>query len=285
MPKVLQRLLVFFIGIPVVIAFILPELYYHLPLQLLIVLFSALASWELSNMLSKKSPVNSKILTLLFSITLPVVTYICILFKLDYVLIELTFALDVLILFAIEIFANKDFSNSNVKIANSIFVIFYSGFLPTFISRLTRFEHSVEVICVFVILVFISDSAAWLFGMLFGKHNRGIIAASPNKSIAGFIGAFAGSICVAILLKFVLWKDIFGNNGMTRLIILAICVTITSIIGDLAESVFKRSSGCKDSGNIILGRGGALDSIDSILASAPFYYIILKYIFDLTEKL
>lgn len=284
MPKVLQRLLVFFIGIPVVIAIILPKFCYHLPLHLLIITFSFLASLELSNMLSKKGKTFPKAITTVLSISLPVVTYLCIYFKLDYVLVELTLALNVLLIFAIEIFANKEFSDSNTKIANAIFTIVYSGFLPTFISRLTRFNHSVEVICLFVMLVFISDSAAWFFGMLFGKNNRGIVSASPNKSIAGFIGAFIGSILIAVLLKFVFWKDIFGSNGLVRLIILAICVTITSIIGDLAESVFKRSSECKDSGNIILGRGGALDSIDSILASAPFYYIILKYIFDLTEK-
>ena len=123
-----------------------------------------------------------------------------------------------------------------------------------------------------MILVFISDSAAWLFGMLFGKNNRGLIAASPNKSIAGFIGAYLGSIGIAILIKFTLWKEIFGELSLIKLILLAICVTTTSIIGDLAESVFKRSSGCKDSGNIILGRGGALDSIDSLLASPHLFF-------------
>ncbi len=281
MSKLLQRLLIFFIGIPVIIGIILPDFYFHLPFQILVIAFSFMAAWELSNMLNKKSKVPCRPLVIIFSTMLPIVTYLCILFNLDYVLIEVTLAIEILVIFAIEIFANKEFSMSNQKIANAIFVIIYSGFLPTFISRLATFSYSFEVICLFLMLVFISDSAAWLFGMLFGKNNRNIVAASPNKSIAGFIGAFVGSICVALLLRFVFWKHIFANDGILKLIILAICITISSIIGDLAESVFKRSSECKDSGNIILGRGGALDSIDSIFSSAPFYYAILKYLFKL----
>ena len=81
------------------------------------------------------------------------------------------------------------------------------------------------------------------------------------------------------MIKYVFWKQIFADVSVVKLILLSVCVTTSSIIGDLAESVFKRCSGFKDSGNIILGRGGALDSIDSILLSAPFYFIFIKYMF------
>lgn len=278
MPKLLQRLLIFFIGIPLVIFAIIPQFYNHLPLHILIFLFTFMSAWELTTILSTNSQIPNKILLIVLSMTLPVASFLCGLFNLEFVIVELTLTFDILIIFTIEIFSSKDFSNSNIKIANGIFTIIYSGFLITFISRLATLKNSSHIICLFVILVFISDSAAWLFGMLFGKNNRGLIAASPNKSIAGFIGAYLGSIGIAILIKFTLWKEIFGELSLIKLILLAICVTTTSIIGDLAESVFKRSSGCKDSGNIILGRGGALDSIDSLLASAPFYFLILKFV-------
>lgn len=278
MPKLLQRLLIFFIGIPLVIFAIIPQIYNHLPYHVLIFAFSFMSAWELSNMLFAKGKIHNKALLIVLSMTLPLASYLCGLFKLSFEIVELTLAVDILILFSIEVFGKKEFDESNEKIANGIFTIVYSGFLITFISRLSTFDNSAYIISLFVMLVFISDSAAWLFGMLFGKNNRGLIAASPNKSIAGFIGAYAGSIATAVVLKFIFWKGILGEISLLKLIILAVCVTTTSIIGDLAESVFKRSSGCKDSGNIILGRGGALDSIDSLLASAPFYYLILKFV-------
>lgn len=278
MPKLLQRLLIFFIGIPLVIFAIIPQIYNHLPLHILIFLFSFMSAWELSAMLSTNSKIPNRILLIILSMTLPVASYLCGLFHLEFVIVELTLAFDILLIFSIEVFSKNDFSDSNIRIANGIFTVIYSGFLITFISRLATLNNSTYVICLFVILVFISDSAAWLFGMLFGKNNRGLIAASPNKSVAGFIGAYLGSIGISVLIKFTFWKEIFGELSLIKLIVLAVCVTTTSIIGDLAESVFKRSSGCKDSGNIILGRGGALDSIDSLLASAPFYYLILKFV-------
>lgn len=280
MPKLVQRLIIFFVGMPVVLALVIPPYFNHLSLHVLLILFSFLAASELSNMLSKKTAVIPKWWTIPLSILLPLISYFCGFFKLDFIFIDIAFACTILIIFAVEALFAKDFETSNQKIANAIFTVAYAGFLPTFISRLSVLNHSSELIVLFLLFVFISDSAAWLFGMTLGKNNRGLIAASPNKSIAGFIGAYLGTIGICFLLKYVFWQDIFGNAGFLKLIILAVSVTTASIIGDLAESVFKRSSGCKDSGNIILGRGGALDSIDSIFGAAPIFYIIVRYIFN-----
>ena len=58
-------------------------------------------------------------------------------------------------------------------------------------------------------------------------------------------------------------------------------MAFSSIVGDLAESVIKRSAGAKDSGRLIPGRGGLLDSIDSILMSAPVYYVLITHFYSL----
>jgi phosphatidate cytidylyltransferase len=110
-----------------------------------------------------------------------------------------------------------------------------------------------------------------------GKNNRGIIKASPNKSILGFIGGFLGSIAVGILAYFIFF-DIFGH--LLKMIILGFITALAAIIGDLAESVMKRSAQIKDSGNVIPGRGGILDSIDSIIFAAPAYYITIQFLFN-----
>ena len=95
-------------------------------------------------------------------------------------------------------------------------------------------------------MTFICDSFAWLFGMLFGKGNRGLIKVSPNKSIAGFIGGIFGSILIALLTQHFFPQILPGH--FYKAIILGFVVSIFAIIGDLSESLLKRSADCKDSG-------------------------------------
>lgn len=135
-----------------------------------------------------------------------------------------------------------------------------------------------EILITFLLMVFMCDSLAWFFGVLFGKGNRGIVKASPNKSIAGFAGGIAGSILSGIVCK-IIWQDVF-HGSFIKMIILGAIIALASIAGDLAESVIKRSANCKDSGNIVPGRGGILDSIDSIAFSAPVYYVTVSYMFN-----
>ena len=75
-----------------------------------------------------------------------------------------------------------------------------------------------------------------------------------------------------------IWPEIF-NGSFVKAIILGILIATSGIIGDLVESVFKRSSEIKDSGNVILGRGGLLDSIDSILYAAPIFYVAVHFLY------
>ena len=104
-----------------------------------------------------------------------------------------------------------------------------------------------------------------------------ILIVEDDKSIAGFIGGFIGSIAAGAA-GYYIWPEVFGNS-IVKVIILGAVIAFTSIIGDLAESVLKRSADCKDSGCIIPGRGGILDSIDSIIVSAPVYYFLVKLFF------
>ena len=114
-------------------------------------------------------------------------------------------------------------------------------------------------------------------GILFGKSTRGFVAASPNKSLVGFIGGIAGSVASGCLFKYFFSEII--TISYPRLIILGIITSLAAIIGDLIESVFKRSCNVKDSGTLIPGRGGVLDSIDSLLIAAPIFYIGYNFLF------
>ena len=126
-------------------------------------------------------------------------------------------------------------------------------------------------------MVFFCDSFAWFFGVLFGKNNKGLIKASPNKSIAGFCGGIFGSVLSGVMCWY-LWNDLFTGTSEKTVNIwvlagLGFVMSFCSILGDLVESVFKRSADCKDSGSIIPGRGGVLDSIDSIVFTAPVFFM------------
>lgn len=281
MPKVAQRLLIFFIGIPLVIAIIIPSFYNHLLFQILLFIFVILATIEMCNILSSDDVKLCKPLYIILNLFIVLTTYICGLLCISFELLNIILCIAISIVFCTEIFCSKNnFSTSNKKIASGIFTIIYTGFLPTYISKLTTLNNATKFICLFMMLVFISDSAAWLFGMLFGKNNRGVFAASPKKSIAGFIGAYLGALLVTILFCIFFLESDLTSSIIIKSLILSICVTTATIIGDLAESVFKRSCGFKDSGNIILGRGGVLDSIDSMLLASPIFYILVKSFFN-----
>jgi phosphatidate cytidylyltransferase len=77
-----------------------------------------------------------------------------------------------------------------------------------------------------------------------------------------------------------LFPAVFGGRWV-KAVALGVLTAGAAILGDLAESVFKRSAGVKDSGKIIPGRGGMLDSIDSMLMAAPVYYITAKLLYIL----
>lgn len=277
MNKIVKRLLIFFIGIPSVLGIVIFNFHYHLPLNILMIVCSVIATMELYMILKHNTPILPFPLITALTVSLPLSAYI---FALTNVSLDYTnwvFLIAVLIIMGWEAVSSKLFTSSNTKIAASILIVFYSGFLFTFMTRMTLFRHSSIFICVFLFSVFICDSLAWFFGVLFGKNNRGRVACSPNKSIAGFIGGYAGSIAAGIIAH-LLWTDIF-TGSILKGIALGFAVATAGITGDLIESVFKRSAGVKDSGSIIPGRGGILDSIDSILTAAPVYYILIYILY------
>ena len=65
------------------------------------------------------------------------------------------------------------------------------------------------------------------------------------------------------------------------MVLLGLAIAFSAIVGDLAESVIKRATGAKDSGRLIPGRGGLLDSIDSIIMAAPVYYVLITHFYSL----
>ena len=278
MNKVIKRLLTFFIGIPIVLAIVFCDYLNHLPLQVVLGIFAVLGANEFYNMMEHKGAVlYTKEILLIAVALLPLCCYTFILYGLSLDITPWLFIAIIILLLGFECFSAKTFENSLPKVAYSTLIIFYTGFLLTFISRMTLLPDSRYVISLFLIFVFMCDSFAWLFGILFGKTTRGYVAASPNKSLVGFIGGILGSIACGFVFKFFFPDVMIISNS--HLAILGFITSVAAIIGDLIESVFKRSCGVKDSGNLIPGRGGILDSIDSILIAAPIFFIGYNFLF------
>ena len=289
MSKVASRLFTFFVGVPLVIGIVMWPVLNHLPLHLLLILAASVGASELYDIFA----VNHKLLPKKFLVSCS--AFISIVAGLYAVLpafnftppygqeiITFAYILVLLLILVLEVFTAQDFKHSLNKIATSTFIITYTGFLLTFISRMTVWQINgasitTPCICIFLIMVFFTDSVAWFFGVLFGKSTRGFVKASPNKSLVGFMGGLLGASAAGVLGYFI-WQNLF-EGGLVKLIITGVLIAFSSIVGDLAESVFKRSAGIKDSGNIIPGRGGMLDSLDSIVMSAPIFYILFSIFF------
>lgn len=292
--NLIKRLLTFFIGVPIILFVALQPFHAHIALHVFICLMCGIGAAELYAMFSGKGPLHRKGFVVSMTVAIPLAAALYAVVptftggrNLPGItgpeFITYTFIVAVLIILAAEVFTAKTFEHSLVRIASSSFIVLYTGFLLTFLSRMTYLKNngidvSSQTIAIFLLMVFLCDSFAWFFGILFGKNNRGIVKASPNKSIVGFIGGVAGSI-VAGILGWKFFPEIFGGT-VRRAIILAVFTAFASIIGDLAESVFKRSSGVKDSGRVVPGRGGVLDTIDSILMAGPVFYFLLLLLYN-----
>lgn len=116
-------------------------------------------------------------------------------------------------------------------------------------------------------LLWVGDTAAMGIGKWIGRHKLAP-AVSPNKTVEGFIGGILGSLAVGLLMVF--WK--FQQLPWYHVMVLAVGCSVFGQLGDLVESMWKRSLGIKDSSAIIPGHGGVLDRFDSLLFAAPFMF-------------
>lgn len=125
------------------------------------------------------------------------------------------------------------------------------------------------------VLIWINDTGAYCVGSLTAKRKKGnhkmTPHISPKKSWEGLIGGFVFTIGAAILLHYFGWFDTIVAEGTGLLVpcLFAVLVSGFGTMGDLMESLMKRSVGVKDSGRFLPGHGGVLDRFDSVLLAGP----------------
>jgi len=301
MKKIIERLLVFFIGIPAIFGLILLLPHFNnLALNLVVVFFSTLGAVEFSAMLEKKNIKISKVESCILGALIPLSLTLVISAGLSVWIVIIAIIAAMIWALVSRIFSRKtEIETIANKVIGCFSLLIYPGFFMGFIVLMSGWGNPAATL-LFLLITFANDSLAWLFGTLFGANNKGIIMVSPNKSIAGFLGGIFGSIIITIcavyffpavftvkglMLAELLNNQHFFSSILTRqifvpVIILSLCTGIAAILGDLAESAMKRSCDFKDSGNFMLGRGGVLDSIDSIAVAAPVFFLLFIYFFN-----
>ncbi|AKC60443.1 phosphatidate cytidylyltransferase [Blochmannia endosymbiont of Camponotus (Colobopsis) obliquus] len=178
------------------------------------------------------------------------------------------------------------YSTSVIFLRNSSIMRLLFGILtvmPFFISTLILRQYNYDIdpyigswwLLYFMVLIWSVDSGAYIFGSVFGCHKLAP-KISFNKTWEGVFGG---------LLTCIIFGVIFYNYTPINIspCILLICSTITvifSILGDLFESMLKRTANVKDSGNIIPGHGGVLDRMDSLTAALPVFVYLILYFFN-----
>lgn len=147
--------------------------------------------------------------------------------------------------------------------------------LPFALMNVLNHIDSYLLLAVFV-LIWVNDSGAYCVGVLTAKKMPGgnhkmFPRVSPKKSWEGLFGGLAFSIGAAFILNRFGWFDTITKPGFELLIACAFAFVVSAFgtLGDLMESLFKRTIGVKDSGKFLPGHGGVLDRFDSILLAAP----------------
>ena len=179
--------------------------------------------------------------------------------------------------FIFTVFIYELYSNSQEPFGNIAYIVlglFYIG-IPFALVSFIAFDGDVfyyRVVFGLLLLTWVNDTGAYLVGSQFGKTPL-FPRISPNKTWEGSIG---GAV-TCILFGYVLHL-LFDEIGLIQWLVLATIVGVFGGIGDLVESMLKRSVGVKDSGNLLPGHGGLLDRFDAFIFVIPFAAAYILYL-------
>jgi phosphatidate cytidylyltransferase len=168
-------------------------------------------------------------------------------------------------------FRRRENSGVVVGISTTLFGILYVSWFLSFLIKIRYLAGGIGLISSVLLITKLGDIGAYLVGSRFGKRPL-IPRISPNKSVEGALGGLIFSVLGASLSR------IFLNFSYGHLIFLGLFFGVLSQLGDLSESLMKRDCQVKDSGKILPGLGGVLDSVDSLLFTAPVFYFYMSIV-------
>jgi phosphatidate cytidylyltransferase len=157
--------------------------------------------------------------------------------------------------------------------AISAFGPLYIG-VPLGLLSATRWMLGREAALLLILTVAVSDTAQYYSGRMFGRRLLAPLV-SPKKTVEGALGGFAG----AALSLAVVGHWWLPQLSVPARIVLGLAIAAVGIVGDLFESMLKRSVGMKDASAVIPGHGGVLDRIDALIFATPVFYVFVRYSF------
>ena len=158
------------------------------------------------------------------------------------------------------------------RLGLSVLGVVYLGLAFSFWAPLRALDMGREFVLLALVPACLCDTFAYIAGKCFGKRKFAPMV-SPNKTMEGFAGALAGSLVGVFAVRWLLMPHMPASLAA----LFAGVIWIVSPMGDLIESMLKRSAGVKDSGNLIPGHGGILDRLDALIFTGPAVYVIAKY--------
>jgi len=260
---------------------------YEFAFYALICAFGLIALWEFYRMLDHRGLPNFKITAMICGAVMLVGSF--------YYFAKMgparsyDFEVAVLVFFLLTVFARQMFARLRhdeplQTMAYTLFGLLYVLWLFNFMTKivyLTPRSSSGAVTgqfyCLYLIAVTkFSDMGAYLVGSAVGRRLM-IPHISAKKTWEGFFGALAFALLASLML-FKLMPGHLAALNWTHATVLGLLLGFAAVVGDLAESIVKRSTGVKDSGNFLPGIGGALDLIDSLLFTAPLLFFYLRLV-------
>lgn len=168
----------------------------------------------------------------------------------------------------------RDVKTSAGETALLLMGVLYIPLLLSHLALLRGLPDGISWIFLLLLIVMSGDTGAFYVGSAIGKRKLYPVV-SPNKSIEGMVGGLAGSVIGAFAARAIFFPGLAPIDCLAT----ALLVGLAGQLGDLFESLLKRSFGVKDSGSIFPGHGGMLDRLDSILFAAPTLYIYASNIY------
>jgi len=188
---------------------------------------------------------------------------------------ELLFIVGGLIALFILQITKKGNTQAVLSISTTIFGLLYVSWLFSFLVRIRLLPDGKMLLAALILMTKASDIGALLVGMKWGKTAL-IPRISPKKSFEGLLGALFFGVLAAFVAKS--FSSSLAIFSYARILFIGLTVAIIAQLGDLSESLIKRDCITKDAGKAIPGIGGVLDLIDSLLFTAPVFYLYMIYV-------